>query len=75
MRRPPLTRKRIDGFIYGMSMAQCDISCMTESDQKVYKKDIDAFDSACDYLAELNRWLKWKQEQRNERKMKCVDHH
>ena len=66
MRRPPLTRKRIEGFLYGMTFAQCDIEAMTESDQEDYKKDIDAFESASVYLSELSRWHKWKQEQRKE---------
>jgi|15BtaG_2_1085339.scaffolds.fasta_scaffold22243_6 hypothetical protein len=64
MRRPTLTRKRIEGFLFGMTFAQCDIEAMDESDQKEYKKDIDAFESALDYLSELSRWHKWKQEQR-----------
>ena len=63
MRRPTLTKKRIDGLFFALSLAQCDIDCMTESDQKEYKKEIDAFNSAGLYVAELNRWLKWKQEQ------------
>lgn len=64
MRRPTLTRKRIEGFLYGMAFAQADIEAMTESDQKYYKKEIDEFESACDYLAELSQWHRWKQEQR-----------
>ena len=64
MRRPTLTKKRIDGFLFGMGFAQGDIEAMTESDQKDYKKEIDAFDSAGQYLAELIRWHKWKQEQK-----------
>ena len=66
MRRPPLTRKRIEGFLFGMAFAQGDIDCMTESDQKERKKDIDAYDSASQYLVELSRWHKWKQQQRKE---------
>jgi len=64
MRRPTLTRKRIEGFLFGMAFAQGDIEAMTESDQKEYKKDIDEFESAYQYLIELNRWHKWKQEQK-----------
>jgi hypothetical protein len=63
MRRPTLTRKRIEGFLFGRGFAQGDIEAMTESDQKDNKKDIDAFESACDYLAELSQWHRWKQEQ------------
>jgi len=66
MRRPTLTKKRIDGLFFALSLAHGDIECMTESDQKEYKKDIDAYDSASQYLAELSQWHKWKQEQRKE---------
>jgi len=64
MRRPPLTKKRIDGLFFALSFTQCDIECMTECDREDYKKDIEAFDSASLYVAELNRWHKWKQEQK-----------
>ena len=64
MRRPTLTRKRFDGLFFALSFAQGDIEAMTESDQKAYKKDIDAFESASVYVAELSQWHRWKQEQR-----------
>ena len=66
MRRPTLTKKRLNGFLFGMSFAEGDIEMMTESDQKADKKRIDAFNSACKYLKELSRWHEWKQEQKKE---------
>tara|TARA_R100001463_G_scaffold116486_4_gene171788 strand:+ start:897 stop:1106 length:210 start_codon:yes stop_codon:yes gene_type:complete len=66
MRRPTITRKRIDGLFVALSFAQGDIEAMTGDDQKDCKKDIDAFESACAYVSELSHWHRWKQEQNKE---------
>ena len=69
MHRPRLTRKRIEGLMFAMGLADCDVGemKMNESDRKEYKKEIDAYESASDYLSQLCRWHRQKT---NERKTK-----
>ena len=62
MRRPPLTRKKIDVILSAIMAAWLDVRDSDDTEPNVEsRKEIE---EAMDFWRKLSQWHKWKQEQR-----------
>jgi hypothetical protein len=58
MRRPPLTRKRIEALI---ALSTCAHSFIDDEDDYPHRKQCE---DGIKFVVKLKRWHKWKQEQK-----------
>jgi hypothetical protein len=60
LRRPPLTRKKIDLILVALMWADAQY----RDEQEEYPEENKAIQEATDFVRRLSRWHRWKQEQK-----------
>jgi len=63
MRRPPLTRKKIEAIMHSIGLAQ---GYCSDPDDPYFAELAKPVDEAREYMLKVSRWHKWKQQQKQD---------